>query len=85
MANKQAWTDLKVIEKSSSGIKSQLANFKYSFGIYEGLKNEIQSDNSRRQQLVALLAEHPSLTLQGILDEYSKFKQLYDWLMANGF
>lgn len=85
MANAQAWNDLKSIEKCERGIKAQLESFKFSFGVYAGLRNVIQSDEARRVQLVALLAEHPSLTLQGILDEYAKFKQLYDWLMANGF
>ena len=41
MANIQAWQDVKPIEKYNKGIKESLDAFKYIFGMYHGLKNDI--------------------------------------------
>jgi phage-related minor tail protein len=83
MASQDTWIARQNILDTFGALKRLLGDFKIIGGRMEELKVAYIDDVAKRTELVALLGQDPSNTLQTLSDEYALLKTALDWIRTN--
>jgi hypothetical protein len=84
MANAQSWQDRDKILAILNSMDIYLKSYKTTFESLKAMKIEVLDNPERYAELRKIILEDPIYTMQGLADKYLFYKEIYDWLKANG-
>ena len=85
MANIQAWQDRDMILSVLNSMKTYLRAYKFNFQHLKVVKTEILDDPERFAGLKEIIDEDPIWTMESLIEKYQLYKDIYDWMKANGY
>lgn len=83
MANQLAWQDRDKILAILNSMDIYLKSLKTTFESLKALKIGVLDDPVRFAELKKIIDEDPIHTMESLIQDYQKYKTIYDWMKAN--
>lgn len=83
MANEQAWRDFEVFTQLLYDISNRAEEIKNLFVSLNKEKINILDDQDRYDEIEKIVLEHPDYTMASLGTDFTKCKNLSDWIIAN--
>ena len=83
MANQLAWQDRDKILAILNSMDIYLKSLKTTFESLKAMKEEALDNPERFNELKKIILEDPIHTMESLIQDYQKYKTIYDWMKAN--
>ena len=85
MANSVAWKNFEEIKQIFNRVAWLINEAKIVAQEFERIKKEVLDDPESRAELKKILDQHPNWGVEYLVEQYQRYKSLYDYLIENEY